>query len=169
MLTSHRPHRSHMIGHMFLVFFSLTRRYVNSTTVQEGRGTFHGLFFHQLCPLRPCRHRIPGATRQEVPCTCHLTMGISPAPCTTWPLPLISFQDKIRVIWRFKDSWTKICICRNMCFFCNFTLASHLQRHQLCGSGQWSVLRFVALHVAEMECLHESSRRGQVGFFNCSI
>lgn len=46
-------------------------------------------------------------------------------------------------------------------FFSNFTLASHLQRHQLCGSGQWSVLRFVAIHVAEMECLHESSRRGE--------
>lgn len=40
---------------------------------------------------------------------------IPPAPCTTWPLPLISFQDKIRVIWRLKDSWTKRCICRNMC------------------------------------------------------
>lgn len=124
------------------------------TTVQFGAWN--------LPSLRPCRHRIPGATRQEVPCTCHLTrQGIPPATCTTWPLPLISFQDKIRVIWRLKDSWTKICICRNMCFFCNFTLASHLQRHQLCGSGQWSVLRFVSIHVAEMECLHESSRRGE--------
>ena len=138
----------------------VTRRYVNSTTVQFGAWN--------LPSLRPCRHRIPGATRQEVRPGCHLTMGIS----DLWILigyPQPNFQDKIRVIWRLKDSWTKICICRNMCFFCNFTLASHLQRHQLCGSGQWSVLRFVAIHVAEMECLHESSRRGQVGFFNCSI
>ena len=111
----------------------------------------------------PRRNKTGGANGR------HLTrQGIS----DLWILigyPQPSFQDKIRVIWRLKDSWTKICICWNMCFFCNFTLASHLQRHQFCGSGQWSVLRFVALHVAEMECLHESSRRGQVGFFNCSI